>query len=644
MAAQGAGGDGGNGGNAGNGGDGGVGQAGGIFMAAGSLIVVNTTVAENAVGPGMGGGAGEAGKGGASGSGGQGGRGFFGSGAYGPFGEPGHSGTSANAIEGAGGNVSGGSVFINAGTITLDYVTVARNKGGVVQHGGTVNASDALFGNNSNSGSSGGSHTLGSGGTDYRNTGAGTVVAKYSLFGVGPKGVTTDGTDLTNVEPDLAPLGNYGGPTQAIALYFGSPAINAGIAINGITTDQRGFARPASNPDIGAFQGILDFVTTTGDSGYGSLRQSILDVDDTVGTSVIQFRIGTAGSQQTISPGTALPAITSPVILDGWSQGGAGYTGVPLIVIDGSERGNGTVGFDLEPGSDGSTIRGFVINDFTNAGISIATTDNTIEGCYIGTNAAGTAIGSRQMSYGVVVTAGNNTIGGTSAGTGNVISGSTADGVEITGSGVTGILVAGNLIGTSADGETALGNRDDDIGIEDGAMGNTIGGLTTKPGTGAGNLLSGSIFGDGINVEGGGSNLVEGNLIGTDLAGTTAFSNTYDGIRLQSSSGDTIGGTAAGAGNVISGNGQFNLWLNDASDETVQGNLIGTDITGNFAVDTNTYTGIEILSSSDNLIGGTAPGRVTSSPAIARESPSTTTGQRTRRPPLATSSRATWSD
>ena len=226
-------------------------------MAAGSLILTNTTITENTLGLSFGGAVGEGGKGGAGGSGGQGGRQPSGSGAHGSSGESGASGTSANAVPGAAGTVSGGSVFINAGTITLDYVTVARNQGGVVQHGGTVNASDALFGNNSHSGSSGGSHTLGSGGTDYRNTGAGTAVAKYSLFGVGPKGVTTDGSDLDNVEPDLAPLGNYGGPTQTIALYFGSPAIGAGVAISGITTDQRGFARPATNPDIRRLPGHL---------------------------------------------------------------------------------------------------------------------------------------------------------------------------------------------------------------------------------------------------------------------------------------------------------------------------------------------------------------------------------------------------
>ena len=56
------------------------------------------------------------------------------------------------------------------------------------------------------------------------------------------------------LNPLLAPLGSYGGPTQTMALLPGSAAIGAGTAVSGITTDQRGVARPANGSDIGAFQ------------------------------------------------------------------------------------------------------------------------------------------------------------------------------------------------------------------------------------------------------------------------------------------------------------------------------------------------------------------------------------------------------
>ncbi len=55
-------------------------------------------------------------------------------------------------------------------------------------------------------------------------------------------------------DPKLAPLGDYGGPTETMALLPGSPAIDAGISGAGVpTTDQRGTARDAQ-PDIGAFE------------------------------------------------------------------------------------------------------------------------------------------------------------------------------------------------------------------------------------------------------------------------------------------------------------------------------------------------------------------------------------------------------
>src|SRR5438128_1811143 len=65
-------------------------------------------------------------------------------------------------------------------------------------------------------------------------------------------------------------------------------------------------------------------VTNTSDSGAGSLRQAILDANANAGADTIQFSIGTQGSQQTISPTSALPSLTDQVTIDGWTQGGSG--------------------------------------------------------------------------------------------------------------------------------------------------------------------------------------------------------------------------------------------------------------------------------------------------------------------------------
>ena len=201
-------------------------------------------------------------------------------------------------------------------------------------------------------------------------------------------------------------------------------------------------------------------VTDTSDSGAGSLRQAILDSNASAGSSTIDFNIGTA--LQTIALLSPLPDITVPVLIDGTSQ--PGYAGVPLIDLDGTGAGTGSNGLDLAAGSRGSTIRGLVINNFSQDGILIASAGNTVQSCYIGTNATGTAAGGTPMTEGVVVAGAGNMIGGTGAGTGNLISGNAGAGIVITGTDTTGNVVAGDLIGTNEAGTASLGNA---YGIRD---------------------------------------------------------------------------------------------------------------------------------------------------------------------------------
>src|SRR5262249_50295704 len=147
----------------------------------------------------------------------------------------------------------------------------------------------------------------------------------------------------------------------------------------------------------------------------------------------------------------------------------------------------------------------------------------------------------------------NNTVGGTAAGAGNVISGNTQQGVLIENSGTTGVLVAGNFIGTNATGTSAIANGTEGIQIDSGASGNTIGGLTATPGTGAGNVISGNTQ-DGVYIEGSNSNTIAGNLVGTNAAGTGAIPNGGVGVIVSDSTGNTVGGTTDTARNIISGN------------------------------------------------------------------------------------------
>ncbi len=212
-------------------------------------------------------------------------------------------------------------------------------------------------------------------------------------------------------------------------------------------------------------------------------------------------------------------------------------------------------GIELD-GADSVLISSNLISGNSFYGILLfsSSDSNTIVANQIGVDAAGTAA-IANGSVGVLIYGGSdNTIGGTTPIARNLISGNTYIGVGLgypAHSGVVGNVVEGNYIGTDASGDAAIGNGTG-VSLWVSSASNTIGGLTWMPGTGAGNLISGNAI--GINDSGGGGdNLIDGNLVGTNAAGSVALGNTGDGIDL-SASGDTIGGTVAGAGNVISGN------------------------------------------------------------------------------------------
>src|ERR1039458_10197644 len=129
-----------------------------------------------------------------------------------------------------------------------------------------------------------------------------------------------------------------------------------------------------------------------------------------------------------------------------------------------------------------------------------------------------------------------NTIGGALSGAGNLISGNGQDGIFLDRSGAANNIVQGNYIGTTASGTSGLGNGRAGVG-NSGAPGNTIGGTTT----GAGNLLSANRdAGIYLFTSGATGNLIQGNTIGTDVTGTLALGNTYEGIYAESAPTNTI--------------------------------------------------------------------------------------------------------
>ncbi len=360
-------------------------------------------------------------------------------------------------------------------------------------------------------------------------------------------------------------------------------------------------------------------VNTTADSGAGSLRQAILDSNgNTAGTNTIDFGIGTTGSQQTITPLSVLPVVTNPVLLDGYSQGGSGYAVAPLVMIDGINVDSGDFGLWLATGSDGSTVSGLAVGDCAGGAIVLSSSHDAVEGCYVGLKPDGTT--AAPNLFGVdIYTGSNDTIGGTTPGSGNVISGNASMGMEIQGGG-SGNLVVGNFIGTDPTGKTAIPNQVYGIDIsEDTAT--TIGGTTPA----ARNVISGNTV-NGINdsqvsVAAAGT-VIEGNYIGVDVTGNVALPNVSEGIEVGGidAVGVLVGGSSPGAGNVISGNGNTGLeFEHSASDDAAQGNLIGLGADGETAIP-NSVAGVYVDASASAItIGGVAAGTgnvISSNPSV----------------------------
>ncbi len=299
-------------------------------------------------------------------------------------------------------------------------------------------------------------------------------------------------------------------------------------------------------------------VSNTGDSGPGSLRQAIIDSDNAVGaTNTIDFDISGTGVQ-TIAPLSSLPVISNPVLMDGTSQ--PGYAGTPLIELNGGQAGGGDGLLITAPNV---TIRGLDIDSFSQgAGIHLTGTGATgdwIYGNFLGTDPTGTQADPNKVGGEIDGGAANNLIGTNGDGINdaaerNLISGNLTDGVAITGADSN--LVTGNDIGTDVTTTHPLGNADIGVLISFGASDNWIG---VNPDGGSaiadeGNVISGNGI-DGVNIVDANSNAVAGNKIGTDGSGGFALPNDGNGVVLVGSASDnTIGGTTAGAGNLISQN------------------------------------------------------------------------------------------
>ena len=342
-----------------------------------------------------------------------------------------------------------------------------------------------------------------------------------------------------------------------------------------------------------------------------------------------------------------------------------GDNAVLRIEINGATVSNNGNAFVLLAGAGGSTIRGLVIDNGWSAAILVQTDTLAVEGCFIGTDPTGLVAhgntqavnadfaqptsgmriggtspavrnvisgnsigiliqsGANQLvqgnfigtnatganaipnNTGVNISSSDNLIGGTTAAARNVIGGNSGVGISVTSS--TGNRIQGNYIGTDVTGANALGNSD---GISTtGAV--QIGGLTATPGTPPGNVISGAHAGGGsghgiVVANGISNNVIQGNLIGTDATGTQPLGNGLDGVEIFGAA-NVIGGTDVMARNVISGNGRNGILMGTDNapvhDNLIQGNFIGTDITGTNLLG-NAGDGVLVSISTNNTIGG----------------------------------------
>ncbi|MFY9551612.1 MAG: IPT/TIG domain-containing protein [Thermoanaerobaculia bacterium] len=325
-----------------------------------------------------------------------------------------------------------------------------------------------------------------------------------------------------------------------------------------------------------------------------TLREAINAANASAGLDTIRFQIGSGA--KTIQPLSALPTIVDPVTIDGTTQ--PGFSGTPLIELDGSSAGQGSNGLRIAGG--GSLVTGLAINRFVAAfpasggnGILIETAGgNEIRGCYIGTNLSGNAALGNGGDGVQISSSSSNLVGRISAGQRiNVISGNANYGVRVMGAGANMNTIAGDRIGTNAAGTLALPNGSSGVAILTGT-GNTIGSAIAGD-----TLISGS--GDGVALSGTSSGtVVTGCWIGLNAAGTAAVPNVGQGVNVGGSNGNTIG-----PANVISGNAMSGvLLITGSTGNTVTGNFIGTNAAGTAAVG-NLFNGVIASGADANTIG-----------------------------------------
>lgn len=350
--------------------------------------------------------------------------------------------------------------------------------------------------------------------------------------------------------------------------------------------------------ELEIFEGI--FVTSTADSGPGSLRDAIDAANLNPAPSTILFLIpdidpgyDALSGIWTIAPASALPEIVAPLAIDGFSQPGAACTGTwpptVKVVLSGAAAGPGAMGLSLAAGAAGSLVRGLSVVNWSQIGIDInGASMTTVQGCMVGVDHLGLTAAPNVVA-GIACRGGATDVLIGTDGDGvddecerNVISGNLGFGVALNNAAA---VISGNFIGVDATGLLPVGNLASGVRAQNSNV--TIGRaglLQAVPADSPPNIISGNgargVLAEDCEV------FIFGNLIGVDASGNAAMGNTLSGIRLDRCTQSTIGWSdqfspfAAEESNVIADNRARGIRLIDCEDVEVFGNVIGLGADG----------------------------------------------------------------
>ena len=347
-------------------------------------------------------------------------------------------------------------------------------------------------------------------------------------------------------------------------------------------------------------------VTSTGDSGAGTLRQAILDANANAGTDTIAFNL-TGSGPHTIAPTSPLPDITGSVTIDGYTQPGAtantnatsqGLNTILQIVLDGNATGGGEG--CLVAAAPDVTIRGLVINRcLGGAAIRLSGVNGVVAGNFLGTLPDGATLpANEQFASGVVVLQSGARVGGTSPADRNLISGFNFSGVQIQ---AADAVVQGNLIAMKASGAEPLpdpGSSSAGISVAN-ASGFLIGGPTASARNVFGNPIT------GINLDTNAAGTIQGNYFGIDAAGQRAI---FQGLFVNHGN-SAIQVSSAGAVDILDNviGACYSGIAVSTGAPVIQGNFVGTDPTGTLDFGTQ-FRGVYVSNAQGAVVGGIAAG------------------------------------